>query len=223
MEFSLRIKQGGAAMAKSYYQIIDGNRYDREMLTIAQSDTQVAKGGTLGQKVADQLFEAIIDGYQYTKIEKATLEYIGKTYSFNQAAKKSLDKNIKNWELLSLKERREFPEKKKPVKEPSTASTNTENVIQDSQADKPKKVNKTNHIIKKEGRVENKDSPITEENKAIVIKTEIYPAPNKEPLSPPPLSGSDEYLYVGVVVLLFSIFLLLFLYKRTREGNRSDH
>jgi len=57
----------------SYYKIIDGNKYDGELIDLAEKLTSGAGDGRLSKADAAQLFEAVKDGGVYTSIEEDTV------------------------------------------------------------------------------------------------------------------------------------------------------
>ncbi len=87
----------------SYYKVIDGNNYDRELLELA--DTAVAgKGdGRISMADADKLFAAVKDGNAYTDVEKATMKYIRDNYKFTPEADAALRKKVNMWNLQGHK------------------------------------------------------------------------------------------------------------------------
>jgi len=56
-----------------YYKTIDGNKYDGELLELADKLTSGSGDGRISQADAGQLLEAVKDGDSYTDIEKATV------------------------------------------------------------------------------------------------------------------------------------------------------
>merc|ERR1719265_515151 len=72
-----------AMKGKSYYKIIDGEKYDRTLLEAVE---KFAVDGQVGYPEAKQLWHAAEDGKGVTDIEKATLEYSMKTYKFTEKA-----------------------------------------------------------------------------------------------------------------------------------------
>lgn len=67
----------------SYYKQIDGVKYDRELLELAQS---VAKDGQVSHEDAQTLLEAAKDGKGITQIEKETLKYTMTTLKYTDKA-----------------------------------------------------------------------------------------------------------------------------------------
>lgn len=60
----------------SYYQIIDGQKYDRQLLETARQLTEGRGDGRISQKDAEILLENIQDGRGITTTEKRTLHYL---------------------------------------------------------------------------------------------------------------------------------------------------
>lgn len=67
----------------SYYKVIDGVKYDRELLELADS---VAKDGQVSHEDAQKLLEAAKDGKGITEIEKATLKHTMTTVKYTDKA-----------------------------------------------------------------------------------------------------------------------------------------
>ena len=79
----------------SVFEIIDGKKYDKELLRIAAELTEKKEEITLeGSK---QLFTQISDYDDYTQIEKQTVAYIRKNYKFTPEANKWLRTEIRRW------------------------------------------------------------------------------------------------------------------------------
>jgi len=67
----------------SYYKVIEGTRYDRELLNQAEA---FAKDGQISFPEAQQLWESAQDGQGVTDTEKGTLDYIVKHFKFTDKA-----------------------------------------------------------------------------------------------------------------------------------------
>ncbi len=79
----------------SVFEIIDGKKYDKELLRVAAELTEKEEEITLeGSK---QLFTQISDYDDYTQIEKQTVAYIRKNYKFTPEANKWLRTEIRRW------------------------------------------------------------------------------------------------------------------------------
>jgi len=80
-----------AGTFKSYYKVIDGVKYDRQLLEDAQ---KFAADGQISWTEAKQLFEDAKDGAGLTATEKDTLQYAMKTLKFTDKARKYLEKQF---------------------------------------------------------------------------------------------------------------------------------
>ena len=79
----------------SVFEVIDGKKYDKELLRVAAELTEKKEEITLeGSK---QLFTQISDYDDYTQIEKQTVAYIRKNYKFTPEANKWLRTEIRRW------------------------------------------------------------------------------------------------------------------------------
>jgi len=74
------------AMSETYYKVIDGKRYDKHMLEIAEATTAAKGDGRISLADAGKLIAAVTDGGKYTDTEKDTMEYIRANYKFTEEA-----------------------------------------------------------------------------------------------------------------------------------------
>lgn len=81
----------------SYYKTIDGVKYDRELLELADKLTKGQGDGRLSVDDAKQLYEGVADGDSYTDIEKATVKYIRENYTWTDAADTWFRAEIRKW------------------------------------------------------------------------------------------------------------------------------
>lgn len=81
-----------AGTRKSFYKIIDGIKYDRELLEQVEI---VSADGQVSWREAKQLFEDAQDGKGLTGTEKDTLSYALKTFKFTDKARAYLEKQLK--------------------------------------------------------------------------------------------------------------------------------
>tara|TARA_B100001750_G_scaffold246460_1_gene268837 strand:+ start:105 stop:1304 length:1200 start_codon:yes stop_codon:yes gene_type:complete len=103
----------------SVFEIIDGKKYDKELLRVAAELTEKKEEITLeGSK---QLFTQINDYDDYTQIEKQTVAYIRKNYKFTPEANKWLRTEIRRW--AQVKTRNE------EVTDPTSSKFKSENQI----------------------------------------------------------------------------------------------
>ena len=80
-----------------YYKTIDGNKYDGELLELAEKLTSGSGDGRLSKEDASQLLDAVKDGDSYTDIEKATVAYIRENYKWTDAADEWFRTEIRKW------------------------------------------------------------------------------------------------------------------------------
>jgi len=76
---------------KSHYQIIDGVKYDRDLLEQAKV---AAADGQVSWREAKELIESAQDGKGITGTEKDTLEYALKTLKFTDKARTFMEKQL---------------------------------------------------------------------------------------------------------------------------------
>ncbi len=84
-------------MTKSYYKVLDGERYDRQMIEIAEEAVAGQGDGRISISDVEILYEAIIDGNTITEIEEKTLTYIRENFRFTAAADDWLTKELEAW------------------------------------------------------------------------------------------------------------------------------
>mmetsp|Transcript_53034 Transcript_53034/g.147651 ORF Transcript_53034/g.147651 Transcript_53034/m.147651 type:complete len:257 (-) Transcript_53034:525-1295(-) len=76
----------------SYYQVIDGVKYERELLESAQ---KAAADGQVSWREAKELLEQASDGKGMTGTERNTLEYVLEKLKFTDKARAYLEKELK--------------------------------------------------------------------------------------------------------------------------------
>ncbi len=81
-----------------YYKQIDGKKFDGRLLKIAEASVKGVGDGWISKLDAEKILAAVIDGNVYTTIEKETVAYIHKNYSWTEAAWSWFSEQIKNWE-----------------------------------------------------------------------------------------------------------------------------
>ncbi len=81
----------------SYYKTIDGNKYDGELIELADKLTSGAGDGRLSVADAEQVLEAVKDGNSYTDIEKETVAYLRDNYKWTTAADEWFRTEIRKW------------------------------------------------------------------------------------------------------------------------------
>lgn len=82
----------------SYYKTIDGNKYDGELIELADKLTNNNAGNNpISKDDAAELLEAVKDGASYTDIEKGTVKYIRDTYRWTDASDEWFRSEIRKW------------------------------------------------------------------------------------------------------------------------------
>lgn len=76
------------------YVIIDGEKYEKELLDLAEKHTTGAGEGKLSKDEVAELFKSAADGQGATDTEKSTLAYIRKNFEFTEAAAKDFDESF---------------------------------------------------------------------------------------------------------------------------------
>ena len=84
-------------MARNYYIMMDGVKYDRKMVECASGASAESDDGRISIAQAKQLLAAIMDANQYTEVEKETMKFIREKYSFTEAADAWIRTEIRRW------------------------------------------------------------------------------------------------------------------------------
>ncbi len=90
-------------MAVSYYKIINGKRYDRQMLKVVEEAVAGQDDKSVSLEHAKKLFKMMIDGNRITKIERETLAYIEENYPFEAEAANWLKHQVAAWDKKKSK------------------------------------------------------------------------------------------------------------------------
>ena len=91
-------------MAKSYYGVINGVRYDRGLLETAESLVEGSGDGRISFEDATKLWDSVMDGEEITATELDTLQYIREHFKLTDKAAEWLDGQLDELELESLEE-----------------------------------------------------------------------------------------------------------------------
>tara|TARA_Y100001958_G_C21205457_1_gene531610 strand:+ start:1282 stop:1725 length:444 start_codon:yes stop_codon:yes gene_type:complete len=76
----------------SYYQIIEGEHYDRSLLLLADNLVKGQGDGRISEADMKKLVESALDGNRITDCEKKTLKFISKQYNTTDNGKEYLQK-----------------------------------------------------------------------------------------------------------------------------------
>lgn len=78
------------------YTQIDGVKYEKELLDLAEKHTTGRGEGKLSKDEVLELFASAADGKGVTEIEMATLKYIRGHFEFTEASAKLFDEKIQS-------------------------------------------------------------------------------------------------------------------------------
>lgn len=81
----------------AYYRVIDGKKYDAEIIDLAEKLTAGAGDGRISMDDAKQILDAVMDGDSYTDIEKDTMAYIRQNFKWTEAADEWFRTEIRKW------------------------------------------------------------------------------------------------------------------------------
>jgi hypothetical protein len=81
----------------SYYRIINGKKYDKELLDITEKLVKGQGDGQISVADAQQILEKVKDGNAYTEIEKETVSFIRDHFKWTDAADNWFRKEIRIW------------------------------------------------------------------------------------------------------------------------------
>lgn len=81
----------------SYYKTIDGNKYDGEIIELAEKLTAGRGDGRISMDDAEQLLNSVMDGGKYTDIEKDTMLYIRDNFKWTEASDHWFRTEIRKW------------------------------------------------------------------------------------------------------------------------------
>jgi hypothetical protein len=84
-------------MGESYYKVIDGKKYDREILEFCEEAVAGAGDGRISQADAEKLYELVKDGDKYTDIEKDSVKYARENFKWTEAADEWFRTEIRKW------------------------------------------------------------------------------------------------------------------------------
>jgi hypothetical protein len=76
------------------YVIIDGEKYEKELLDLAKEHTTGKGEGKLSKDEVEDLFKSAADGRGVTETELKTLQYIRANFVFTEASAKLFDEKM---------------------------------------------------------------------------------------------------------------------------------
>ena len=84
-------------MSQNYYKIIDGHKYDSEIIELADQAVAGRGDGRISLEDAKLLLAGVKDANKYTDIEKETVRYIRDHYRFTPASNRWFRTQIRSW------------------------------------------------------------------------------------------------------------------------------
>ncbi|CAK0884454.1 unnamed protein product, partial [Prorocentrum cordatum] len=91
-----------AGQSKSYYKVVDGVRYDRELLESAE---KAAADGQVSLPEAKELLASAADGKGVTETEKATLSFALKKLKFTDKARQFMEDSLRDVKTVTPRHR----------------------------------------------------------------------------------------------------------------------
>lgn len=85
------------AKKQNYYVTINGKKYDRGLIEIADASVSGKRDGRISVNDAKKLLNAVKDNNTYTDIEKKTIEHIRENYKFTDKADEWFRSEIRKW------------------------------------------------------------------------------------------------------------------------------
>ena len=82
---------------KSFYKQIDGQKYSRRLLDLAEGMVAGKGDGRISIDDANTLFKALENDGKYSTLEKETIKYIQDNYKWTAAADKFLREAVRSW------------------------------------------------------------------------------------------------------------------------------
>jgi outer membrane protein OmpA-like peptidoglycan-associated protein len=196
-------------VADSYYRTIKGKQYDRGLLEIVEKASKRSKA-PLNKNIAKSLFDAIIDGGDYTDVEKRTLKYIRDNFNFAKEADEYLRTEIRKWAAKNS-----VPASKKSLKSVPKSG---------SKSSKKSKPTATSTISRMHDEEESTDTfyhVYDDEN-----EDEIEPTPEYNELvelnrygKKPSSSSYIRYVFVAIFIV---VIICLFLIVRSCRGGSTS-
>lgn len=83
--------------SRSYYEIIEGKKYDKAILDATRKAVAGQGDGRISMEDAQKIYQAVNDANQYTDVEKDTLKYIRENFRWTEASDQWFRKNVRSW------------------------------------------------------------------------------------------------------------------------------
>lgn len=195
------LNRRGTIVADSYYRTIKGKQYDRELLEIVEKASKRSKA-PLSKKIATSLFKAIVDGGDYTDIEKRTVKYIRDNFNFATDADEYLRTEIRKWAAKISAPASKKVSSKSAKKSRTTSTIARMHDIKESE-------DTYYHVYDNE--TEDEIEPTPEYNELVELNR--Y---GQKPKS----STYIRYVFIGILIV---VLICLFLILRSCRGGSKDH
>ncbi|MBN2663132.1 MAG: hypothetical protein JXR68_05740 [Bacteroidales bacterium] len=81
----------------AYYVTINGKKMDKDLIEAAETAVKGQGDGRISMEDAAKLLEKVKDGDTYTDVEKDTMEYIRKEFTWTYEANEWFKTEIRKW------------------------------------------------------------------------------------------------------------------------------
>ena len=81
----------------AYYKVIDGKKYDKELIEAAEEAVKGRGDGRISIADAKILYEKVKDGDTYSDIEKDTVKYIRENFKWTEDGDEWFRAEIRKW------------------------------------------------------------------------------------------------------------------------------
>ncbi len=203
-------------MADSYYRTIKGKQYDRGLLEIVEKASKRSKA-PLTKNIAKSLFSAIVDGGDYTDVEKRTVKYIRDNFNFSADADEYLRTEIRKWaakiSVPAAKKKTKSSAKSSPKTKKKTKSENTSTISRLDDTDEQEET--YFHVYETENEETKEEIEPTPEYHELV-ELNRYGKKNSS-------SNYIRYVFIGIfIVILICIFLIFRSCHKNSSGSDSQ-
>lgn len=100
-----------------YYKVVNGQTFDSDLYALAERAQTHDPDGRISIRTAQKMYEAVIDGGVYSKVEHDTVNYLLNNMSWDAEAKQWFLSELENWEREKSKPVHRFVEGKEVDKE----------------------------------------------------------------------------------------------------------
>jgi len=192
----------GSIVADSYYRTIKGKQYDRSLLDIVERAAKRSKA-PLNKNIAKSLLNAIIDGGEYTDIEKRTVKHIRDNFNFSVEADEYLRTEIRKWAAkisVPVAKKNSKSTTKAAAKKRSAKATSSIELIED----KEESDDTYYHVYDNESEEEIEPTPEYNE----LVELNRYGQKSKS-------SFYLRYVFIAILIVILVCFIFIFRSCRT--------